>query len=40
MSEYPWKEKNNTFTWLNSLYNPVNGKHLFNKKKIYIAFYT
>ena len=22
MSEYPWKEKNNTFTWLSSLYNP------------------
>ena len=22
MSEYHWKEKNNTFTWLSSLYNP------------------
>ena len=22
MSEYPWREKNNTFTWLSSLYNP------------------
>ena len=22
MSEYPWNEKNNTFTWLSSLYNP------------------
>ena len=24
MSEYPWNEKNNTFTWLSSLYNPFN----------------
>ena len=23
MSEYPWNEKNNTFTWLSSLYNPI-----------------
>ena len=30
MSEYPWNEKNNTITWLNSLYNPFNGL-LFNK---------
>ena len=22
MSEYPWNEKNNTFTWLSSFYNP------------------
>ena len=22
MSEYPWNDKNNTFTWLSSLYNP------------------
>ena len=22
MSEYPWDEKNNTFTWLSSLYSP------------------
>ena len=22
MSEYPWSEKNNTFTWLSCLYNP------------------
>ena len=22
MSKYPWKEKNNKFTWLRSLYNP------------------
>ena len=34
MSEYPWNEKNNTFTWLGSLYNPlyifpVNAKSLF-----------
>ena len=26
MSEYPWNEKNNTFTWLSSLYNPFNLK--------------
>ena len=30
MSEYPWNEKSNTFTWLSSLYNP------FKKKKIYL----
>ena len=24
MSEYPRNQKNNTFTWLNSLYNPFN----------------
>ena len=34
MSEYPWNEKNNTFTWISSLYNPFKsfgnftGKHL------------
>ena len=22
MSEYPWNEKNNTFAWFSSLYNP------------------
>ena len=22
MPEYPWNEKNNTFTWPSSLYNP------------------
>ena len=22
MLEYPWNEKNNTFSWLSSLYNP------------------
>ena len=22
MSEYPWNEKNNTYTWLSSLYSP------------------
>ena len=22
MSEYPWNKRNNTFTWLSSLYNP------------------
>ena len=25
MSEYPWNKKNNTFTWLSSLYNPFHG---------------
>ena len=25
MSEYPWNEKNNTLTWLSSLYNPFKG---------------
>ena len=24
MSEYPWNEKNKTFTWFDSLYNPFN----------------
>ena len=24
MSQYPWNKKNNTFTWLSSLYNPFN----------------
>ena len=24
MSEYPWNKKNNTFTWLSSLYNSFN----------------
>ena len=27
MSEYPWKEKNNTFTWLSSLYNPFKSRY-------------
>ena len=26
MSEYPWNEKNNTFTWLSSFYNPSKGE--------------
>ena len=25
MSEYPWNKKNETFTWLSSLYNPFKG---------------
>ena len=27
MSEYPWNEKNNTFTWLSSLYNPFENAY-------------
>ena len=27
MSEYPWNEKNNTFTWLSSLYNPFKNAY-------------
>ena len=27
MSEYPCNEKNNTFAWLSSLYNPFNPFH-------------
>ena len=30
MSEYPWNEKNNTFTWLSSLYNPFKWPWLFS----------
>ena len=26
MSDSPWNEKNNTFTWLSSLYNPFKLK--------------
>ena len=26
MSQYPWNEKNNTFTWLSSLYNLFKGR--------------
>ena len=29
MSEYPWNEKNNTFIWLWTLYNPF--KQIFIK---------
>ena len=29
MSEYPWREKSNTFTWLSSLYNPFNDTIVF-----------
>ena len=27
MSKYPWNEKNNTFTWLSSLYDPFKVFH-------------
>ena len=26
MSDYPWNEKNKTFTWLSSLYNPFKSE--------------
>ena len=29
MSEYPWNVKDNTFTWLHSLYNPFKTNLLF-----------
>ena len=29
MSEYPWNEKNNTFTWLSSLYNPFKTINMY-----------
>ena len=32
MLEYPWNEKNNTFTWLSSLYNPFEDGGLKFKK--------
>ena len=41
MSEYPWNEKNNTFTWLSSLYNPLTKllKRLtLEKHKTYIDY--
>ena len=28
MSQYPWNEKNNTFTWLSSFYNPFKDSKL------------
>ena len=28
MSEYPWNEKNNTFTYLSSLYNPFKNTNV------------
>ena len=28
ISEYPWNEENNTFTWLSSLYNPFKCRNL------------
>ena len=33
MPEYPYNEKNNKFTWLSSLYNPLKGYHLLKKKE-------
>ena len=34
MSEYPWNKKNNTFTWLSSLYNPFKiQKTIWNNLK-------
>ena len=32
MLEYPWNEKNNTFKWLSSLYNPFKAQILHNLK--------
>ena len=32
MSEYPWNEKNNIFTWLSSLYNPFKAFNYFCEK--------
>ena len=29
MTEYPWNKKNNTFTWLCSLYNPFKSRLCF-----------
>ena len=37
MSEYPWNKKNNTFTWLSSLYNPFN---VIRTHKAAMAFHT
>ena len=34
MSEYPWNEKNNTFTWLSSLCNPFKGTVMQIKKAL------
>ena len=36
MSEYPWNEKNNTFTWLSPLYNPFNEEN--ENKLVNISF--
>ena len=30
LSDYPWNEKNNTFAWLISLYNPFNKPNALN----------
>ena len=41
MSEYPRNKKNNTFTWLSSLYNPLEEifvKSLFNPDKSTLKF--
>ena len=37
MSEYPWNEKNNTFTYLSSLYNPFKKYKLKFKSKPWIT---
>ena len=29
MSDYLWNKKNNTFTWLRSLYNPFKAGYIF-----------
>ena len=34
MSEYPWNKKNNTFTWLSSLYNLFNDKAFLEKFRV------
>ena len=34
MSEYPWNEKNNTFIWLSSLYNPFKS-FTFDQNKMF-----
>ena len=38
MSEYPWNEKNNTFTWLSSLYNLFKLCQLFFKSNFILAW--
>ena len=38
MSEYPGNEKNNTFTWLSSLYNPFKVRILTEYKLNPIVF--
>ena len=38
MSEYLWNEKNNTFTWFNSLYSPFKTEFLMLKFLLIIVF--